>query len=59
MLEPHLAEKKNTNKNQNSNILNPQPVQSFSTPRYTEKTGGAPMPPDTSYKPAWEMQTSR
>jgi hypothetical protein len=34
-----LAEK-TTKKTQNSNTLNPQPVQSFSMPHYTEKTGG-------------------
>jgi hypothetical protein len=39
MLEPHLA-KKNTKKKQNSNTPSPQPLQSFSTPHYTEKTGG-------------------
>jgi hypothetical protein len=50
MLEPHLAEKKPPRRNQNSNTLNLQPVQSFSMPRYTEKTGGLP---DTSSKPAW------
>jgi hypothetical protein len=41
MLEPHLAEK-NTKKKQNSNTLNPQPIQNFSMPHYTEKTGGLP-----------------
>jgi hypothetical protein len=40
MQELHLAEKKNTKKKQDSDMLNPQPIQSFSTPRYTEKTGG-------------------
>jgi hypothetical protein len=34
----HTWQKKNTKKNQNSDTLNPQPVQSFSTPCYTEKT---------------------
>jgi hypothetical protein len=38
MLEPHLAERKHQ-EDQGFNILNPQPVQSFSTPWYTEKTG--------------------
>jgi hypothetical protein len=32
--------KKKKKKKQNYEILNPQPVKSFSTPRYTEKTGG-------------------
>jgi hypothetical protein len=32
--------KKNTKKNKNSTILNLQPIQSFSTPHYTEKIGG-------------------
>jgi hypothetical protein len=41
MKEPHLLEK-NKKKKQNSDIQNPQSVQSFSTPRYTEKTGGLP-----------------
>jgi hypothetical protein len=41
MLEPHLGEK-NKKKNQKSNIPNLQPVQSFFTPQYTEKTGGLP-----------------
>jgi hypothetical protein len=41
MLEPHLAEK-NTKKNQNFDTLNPQPVQSFSSTHYTEKTRGFP-----------------
>jgi hypothetical protein len=27
-------------KKQNSETLNPQPIKSFSTPHYTEKTGG-------------------
>jgi hypothetical protein len=35
-------QKKNTKKKQNSHTPNPQHVQSFSTPRYTEKTGGMP-----------------
>jgi hypothetical protein len=34
-----LANKK-PKKKQNSETLNPQPVKSFSTPLYTEKTGG-------------------
>jgi hypothetical protein len=38
-LEPPLAEK-NTKRNQGFNTLNPQPVQNFSAPCYTEKTGG-------------------
>jgi hypothetical protein len=42
MLEPHLAEKKTTKKKQNSDTLNPQSIQSFPKPRYTEKTGGLP-----------------
>jgi hypothetical protein len=36
----HTWQKKATKKNQNSDTLNPQPVQSFSTPHYAEKTGG-------------------
>jgi hypothetical protein len=42
LLEPHLAKKaqKNKKKKQNSKTLNPQPVKSFSTSCYTEKTGG-------------------
>jgi hypothetical protein len=39
MLEPHLAEK-TTKRNQGFHTLNPQPMQSFSVPYYTEKTGG-------------------
>jgi hypothetical protein len=39
MLEPHLAEKSHQEE-QNSNTPNPQPIQSFSMPHYTEKTGG-------------------
>jgi hypothetical protein len=35
MLEPHLAGKKHQ-----GDTLNPQPIQSVSTPYYTEKTGG-------------------
>jgi hypothetical protein len=31
---------KKASKKQNSNTLNPQPVQSFFTPPHTEKTGG-------------------
>jgi hypothetical protein len=38
----HTWQKKNTKKNQNFDTLNPQPVQDFSTPHYTEKTGGLP-----------------
>jgi hypothetical protein len=38
----HTWQKKTTKKNQNSNTLNPQPVKSFSTPCYSEKTGGLP-----------------
>jgi hypothetical protein len=33
-------QKKSTKKNQNINTLNHQPILSFSTPCYTEKTGG-------------------
>jgi hypothetical protein len=40
-LEPHLTEK-STKKNQNFDTLNLQSIQSFSTPHYTEKTGGLP-----------------
>jgi hypothetical protein len=40
MLEPQLAEK-NNKKKQNSVITNPQPIQSFSTPWYTEKMEGS------------------
>jgi hypothetical protein len=36
----HTWKKKNTKKNQNFDTLNHQPIQSFSMPRYTEKTGG-------------------
>jgi hypothetical protein len=36
----HTWQKKNTQKNQNFDNLNSQPVQSFSVPHYTEKTGG-------------------
>jgi hypothetical protein len=40
-LEPHLSEKKiNTKKKQSSNTLNPQTIQTFCMPHYTEKTGG-------------------
>jgi hypothetical protein len=35
-----LGNKKNIKKKKNSETLNPQPVKSFSTPHYTEKTGG-------------------
>jgi hypothetical protein len=38
----HTWQKKSTKKNQNFDTLNPQLVQSFSMPRYTEKTGGLP-----------------
>jgi hypothetical protein len=38
----HTWQKKITKKKQNSNTLNPQHIQSFSTPHYTEKTGGLP-----------------
>jgi hypothetical protein len=55
MLEPHWAEKKNTKKNQNSDTLHPQTLQSFCMPHYTEKTEG--LPPDTGTKPAWETET--
>jgi hypothetical protein len=41
MLEPHLAKKPIKNK-QNSNNMNSQPIQNFSMPRCTEKTGGFP-----------------
>jgi hypothetical protein len=34
--------KKNTKKKQNSNTLNPQPIQNYSTPHQTEKTVGFP-----------------
>jgi hypothetical protein len=37
-----LAEKKSIKKNKNFNTLNPQPVQSFSMQRCTEKTGELP-----------------
>jgi hypothetical protein len=36
----HTWEKKEKKKKQNSESLNPKPVKSFSTPCYTEKTGG-------------------
>jgi hypothetical protein len=32
---------KNKKKKQNSETLNPQPIKSFSTPNYTQKTGGS------------------
>jgi hypothetical protein len=38
----HTQQKKTTKKNQNSDTLNPQSVQSFSMPCHTEKTGGLP-----------------
>jgi hypothetical protein len=38
LLEPHLA-KETKRKKQNSKTLNPQSVESFSMPHYTEKTG--------------------
>jgi hypothetical protein len=38
----HTWQKKNKKKKPNSETLNPQPVQSFSMPHYTEKTGGLP-----------------
>jgi hypothetical protein len=38
----HTWQKKTKKKKQNSKTLNPQPVKSFSTPHYTEKTGGLP-----------------
>jgi hypothetical protein len=41
MLETHLAEKNDQEKTK-LNTLNSQPVKSFSTARYTEKTGGLP-----------------
>jgi hypothetical protein len=42
LLEPHLAKikKKKKKKKQNSKTLNTQPIQGFSMPHYTEKTGG-------------------
>jgi hypothetical protein len=40
MLEPHLAEK--NKKKQNLDSQKPQPLKGFSTPHYTEKTGGLP-----------------
>jgi hypothetical protein len=44
LLEPNLAKntkrKPKKKKKQNFKTLNPQPIKSFSTPRYTEKTGG-------------------
>jgi hypothetical protein len=36
----HTWQKKTTKNNQNSDTLNPQPIQSFSTPHYIEKRGG-------------------
>jgi hypothetical protein len=36
----HTWQNKSTKKNQNVDTLNLQPIQSFSTPHYTEKTGG-------------------
>jgi hypothetical protein len=53
MLEPHLEDIKHK-ENQNFDILNTQPIESFSTPHYNEKTGGLLLPPDTCSKPAWE-----
>jgi hypothetical protein len=50
MLEPHLAEIKHQEES-NFDTLNPQPIQSFSMPHYTEKTR-APVPPDAVFKPA-------
>jgi hypothetical protein len=45
-----LGRKKNNNKKkQNSETLNPQPIKSFSMPRYTENMR-APAPPDTGSK---------
>jgi hypothetical protein len=38
----HTWKKKTTKKKQNSNTLNSQPIQSFSTPHYTEKPGRLP-----------------
>jgi hypothetical protein len=38
----HTWQKKTTKNKQNSDTLSPQPTQSFSTPRYTEKPGGLP-----------------
>jgi hypothetical protein len=38
----HTWQKKNTKNKQNSDTSNPQPVQSFSMPCYTEKTGWFP-----------------
>jgi hypothetical protein len=38
----HTWQKKTTKKKQNSETLNPQPVQSFFMPHYTEKIGGLP-----------------
>jgi hypothetical protein len=40
----HTWQKKTTEKKQNSDTLNPQPTQSFSTPRYPEEPGGILMP---------------
>jgi hypothetical protein len=46
-------QKETTKKKQNSDTLNSHPVQSFSTPCYTKKTGGLLL------SPAWETQTNR
>jgi hypothetical protein len=54
----HTWQKKNTKKKQNSDTPNPQPIQSFSTPCDTEKTGGS-RTADTGSRPAWETQTNR
>jgi hypothetical protein len=41
MLEPHMAEKKHQEESK-LHTLNPQPIQSFSTPHYSEKTERLP-----------------
>jgi hypothetical protein len=53
MLESHLAEIKQQGE---SKLRHPEPlaIETFSTPHYTEKTGGIPPPPDTSSNYAWE-----
>jgi hypothetical protein len=38
----HTWQKKSNKRNQGFDTLNPQPVQSFSAPHYTKKTGGFP-----------------
>jgi hypothetical protein len=50
MLEPHLAGKKTTKKNQNSNTLNLQPVKASLCHVTLRK--------QESSKPAWEMPTN-